>query len=228
MTGRGQTLNVRGCLANRRKNETVTLTSKISEPTAHQGLGFLRPRGRPKAPRPKPQQRDHREAWCAVNRAARFDFATMLEEELTPVLPTAALLALPRDVTFEVLSRLDGRALARFSECTNRELAAALTEDDRRSLWASLHQTSVASAEVVPSAPADDDALAFVRMRPALHDGQALVGFDAAACKSAFVRGMSAIEHRCPNCGRRHRSRDGGTPLDDHGRYQTHLCRWFK
>ena len=141
----------------------------------------------------------------------------------------ATLVELPLDVQLHVLKRLDGRSLARYAECTSLRLACALAEDNLMApLWAGLHRTEIAAAPTVPTAPQPEELLAFVRPRAALHDAGALTAkHDAAACKAAYVRGSSAIERRCPRCGRQSGGRHGGGPLDDHGQGQRHLCDWL-
>ena len=132
----------------------------------------------------------------------------------------ASLEELPLDVHLNILGHLDGRSLARYAECTNRRLALHVAPEVAP-FWLAVHKAEVLSAPVVPAPPQTDEPLAFGRAcEPTCKD--------AAAHKSAFVRGLSALEHRCPNCGRQHRApRDSDAPLDDHGRRQRHLCDFF-
>ena len=135
-------------------------------------------------------------------------------------LPT--LIDLPLDCQLKLLGLLDGPSLARYAECTSRRLAS-LVSADLKPLWAALYESEIQSAPVVPSAPQPDEPLAFVRPR----DDAVSLADPIVEIKSAFVRGLSALQHRCPRCGRQHAHGRHGAPLDDHGRFQRHLCDWF-
>ena len=138
-------------------------------------------------------------------------------------LPT--LVDLPLDCQLKLLGLLDGPSLARYAECTSRRLTF-LVSADLGPLWAALYESEIQSAPVVPSAPQPDEPLAFVRPR-APRDAVSLAD-PTTEIKSAFVRGLSALQHRCPRCGRQSDAQGRhGAPLDDHGRFQRHLCDWF-
>ena len=145
----------------------------------------------------------------------------------SPADPDASLLGLPPDVQLSLLKLLDGKTLCRYAECTSRELAK-MAAPELGELWKTVYRAEVLEASVgVPSAPQDEETPAFQRARAPIHQESVLDG-DATACKQAFVRGRSAIEHRCPQCGRQHKAwHSGATPLDDHGRQQGHLCGWL-
>ena len=130
---------------------------------------------------------------------------------------------LPLDVQLRLVSYLDGPSLARLTECTSKRLADAVSKE-LGPHWAHLHGVEIAAAKVVPSKPQPDEPLAFAKTDSPT---STLDANDVLGCKSAFVRCRSALELRCPNCGR-HTIRGGrDAPLDDVGRYQSHLCKFF-
>ena len=162
------------------------------------------------------------------------------------------LLALPHELQLQLLRQLDGRSLARYAECTSKEFSHVCAPE-MRELWAALHRSEVLSAPVLPSSPVLDEHPAFLLPRKPLHSDETVEGKDASECsthanptdvyvlcaqrltccastlrafaESAFVRGSSALQRRCPRCGKQHRF--ASEPLDDHGRRQRHLCDYF-
>jgi hypothetical protein len=154
----------------------------------------------------------------------------LLETPPAPALDESPLEALPLDCQRKLIELLDGRSLALYAECTSRKLALSLA-DSLRPLWvahavdAAARTPSPAEPPAEPPAFGSEPRWAAPPALPptlpeALSDSR-----DARECKSAYLRSMSAVERRCPRCGRQSRGRD--TSLDERGRWQRHLCDYF-
>lgn len=118
----------------------------------------------------------------------------------------ACLEALPFDVLLHIARLLDGRELARLTDCTSRTLRSACDEQrhEIEVLWSSLYFALTSSSTVVPA---------------------------CSSYKKLFVKPWAASQRRCPKCGRqatRHDgiSRSGEDVCVDVSAYM-HLCDWL-
>ena len=106
---------------------------------------------------------------------------------------------------------LEGPSLCRLSALTTNALRAAFA-DILAPVWVCKHQLLLESAFPTP----DDEAGA-----------TELCAHSESAAKAAYARSWSALERRCPRCGRRSPARraDGSLFLET-GKFM-HLCDWL-
>ena len=131
--------------------------------------------------------------------------------ECVPCDPPPSIHDLPQDVLVLLACMLEGPSLCRLSALTTNALRAAFA-DILAPVWVCKHQLLLESAFPTP----DDEAGA-----------TELCAHSESAAKAAYARSWSALERRCPRCGRRSPARraDGSLFLET-GKFM-HLCDWL-
>ena len=126
--------------------------------------------------------------------------------------PPPSIADLPQDVLILLAELVDGVTLCRLSALTSHALRAAF-EDILAPAWVAKHTLLLEAAAPSP----DDEATP-----------QHLCEHSATAAMHAYARSWSALERRCPRCGKRSplsRSAHGAVVFES-GRFM-HLCDWL-